>query len=159
VSSLSASERVKAPPAFAAAYAGGYLARLRGTDARLRLHLRAPLADLGIPGGVELQRDVVAAVSPSAGGDADRAGIAITWEPQGGGPFPTFTGTLFADPADTGEECSLCIAGSYQPPGGIAGDVFDGAIGFWIARATAHDLLRQLRDLIEADYTTRRQMA
>jgi hypothetical protein len=46
------------------------------------------------------------------------------------------------------------LDGTYDPPGGYAGQLFDGAFGFWIARATARELLRQLRDRAETGYQT-----
>jgi hypothetical protein len=159
---ITSSEDVRAPAPFSAAYLNDYLKRLQGPDALVRLNLHVPLAEIGVSGGVLLDRRVVAGISQAphvSGNGAQGRAIAITWEAEGGGPFPTFSGTLAVVLSSVSEESTLVISGSYRPPGGIVGDVFDGAIGSKIARATAKDLLRQLRDGIEAEYSVRQQMA
>jgi hypothetical protein len=56
----------------------------------------------------------------------------------------------------TGEDtCTLSMAGTYDVPGGVAGQLFDAVIGVRIARGTIEQLLAQFRDAIEADYTER----
>jgi hypothetical protein len=156
VSELSASERVSSPATFTAAFIAGYLERFKTSENGLRLRLHVPAEQFGLVGGIDLERDVVATVDWVDGGALEK-GLTIRWEPAGGGPYPTFSGLLYTTPE--GEEKSvLTLVGHYSPPGGAAGTLFDGALGAWIARATAHDLLRRLRDASEADYAQRRAL-
>lgn len=45
----------------------------------------------------------------------------------------------------------IILEGSYEPPFGILGLVFDLLIGRWLARATARDLLTRLSEALERD--------
>jgi hypothetical protein len=156
VSELSASEPVQSPAGFTVAFVAGYLERLKTDEKTLRLQLRVPAEQLGLVGGVDLEREVVAMVDWVKSGQLEK-GLTITWEPKSGGPYPIFSGTLSAKP-DGEERSILALTGHYTPPGGVVGGLFDGALGSWIARATAHDLLQRLRDAAEADYAQRRSL-
>jgi hypothetical protein len=156
VSELSASEHVRSPSGFTAAFVAGYFERFKTAEESLRIQLRVPAEQLGLAGGVDLERNVVATVAWVNGGRPEE-GLTITWQPESGGPFPTFSGRLLAKP-DGEERSVLALEGQYVPPGGMLGGLFDGALGAWIARATAHDLLRRLRDAAEADYARRRAL-
>jgi hypothetical protein len=46
----------------------------------------------------------------------------------------------------------LVLDGSYEPPLGSAGRIFDAVVGRRIAHATAADLLTHMRDYIEISY-------
>jgi hypothetical protein len=153
VSKLTVSEPVRTPAGFATAFVAGYFDRLK-TDEALRLRLRVPAGALGVAGGVDLERDVVAQVGWVKPGHLDE-GLQITWEPESGGPYPT--GMLNATPKSD-DESVLTLTGDYTPPGGPLGGLFDGAIGMRIAQATAHDLLRRLRSAAEADYVQRHSL-
>jgi hypothetical protein len=68
----------------------------------------------------------------------------VSWTPKDGGPYPRFSGTLSV--AEDGAGWSrIEIDGSYRPPFGIAGAVFDAAVGQRIAQATASELLAELK--------------
>jgi len=116
--------------------------------ATLDLALRAP----GL-GGLTLEKAVDADVRYVAGRGAPTT-LAIAWRPRNSGAFPRFRGTLTAT-ADGAERCRLSLAGSYVPPGGIAGRAFNALVGQRIARATLDDLLRGLAKAAEADYRLR----
>jgi hypothetical protein len=150
---VTSSEAINVPAPFALACLNGFLKRRDGPATRARLHLHTPL----VP-----DRTVVACVSQiphvSPNGAQGRA-IAITWEGEGAGPHPTFSGTLAIVRSDRSAQSMLVISGSYWPPLGTAGDPFRGASGTQIARATAGDLLRRLRRRIEAEYSVTKQTA
>jgi uncharacterized membrane protein len=62
--------------------------------------------------------------------------------------FPDFHGALRLRIASV-EETRLSLEGTYQPPFGAFGAVFDLVIGRRIARATMRDLLQRLGDAME----------
>jgi hypothetical protein len=112
--------------------------------------LHVPLRDiLPTPGG-QLRRPVrlVAQRFPDEHepGRAHDA-MEIDWT-AGTHLFPDFHGTLRLRIASV-EETRLTLEGSYQPPFGAFGLVFDLAVGRRIARATMHDLLRRLGHAME----------
>jgi len=72
----------------------------------------------------------------------------IGWEAQGGGPYPSFKGTLCAE-QETLRTCRLDLDGEYAPPGSIAGAAFDAMMGHHIAQAVARRLLERLRTAFE----------
>jgi hypothetical protein len=76
----------------------------------------------------------------------------VTWVPHGGGPYPSFKGTLTvrADEDWTGSELEL--SGSYDPPFGAAGKAFDLLLGERLATATAKTLLDEIGSRFEAHY-------
>lgn len=78
--------------------------------------------------------------------------VRVSWRPEGGGPFPDFDGTLKVVPDEGYSTCWLALDGTYVPPGGIAGKVFDAAVGARIAHATARRLLDQIKIEIEATF-------
>ncbi|HTV73711.1 MAG TPA: hypothetical protein VME66_08420 [Candidatus Acidoferrales bacterium] len=152
MSKLIATEPIRTPASYATAFAAGYLDRFK-TDRTLRLRLHVSADELGFPGAANLERDVVARIDWVKPGHLDH-GLHITWEPESGGPYPTFSGVLCATP-ESNDQSILTLSGEYVPPGGFVGALFDGAIGTRIAQATAHDLLRRLRSAAEADYAHR----
>jgi len=77
----------------------------------------------------------------------------VAWAPKDGGPYPTFHGTLSV--ADEGPGWSrLEIDGTYAPPFGPIGAVFDAAVGRRIAQATLRELLAELRRTLTPAQTT-----
>ncbi len=148
---------VKAPAAFAAASLKDDLNRRPNRESPLSFDLRMPLAALGIPGGVSFDRRVVASVTPAPVEGSDHP-LALSWKAEGSTAFPEFHGTVSIRNSVRSEDSVLVISGSYRPPGGIAGRVFDATVGARLARATLDDLLRQLRDRIESDYTVRHEI-
>ena len=113
-----------------------------------------PLLELRVAiGDLTLSHDVIVRLWAKTGLTGyERFGIA--WEPKGGGPFPTFEGTLtFAQ--ESSEFSRLEIDGQYTPPLGPIGMVFDLTLGKKIASATAGELLARLKDELEAAYAFR----
>jgi hypothetical protein len=150
VRELSASISVRAPSGFALAFLSTYVRDLAGAGGDSRLPMRYTITQLA---GLTLERDVTVRVEyvPQPGGAP--AELNIAWEPDAG-LFPRFQGTLHAAP--TGKDtCTLTIAGTYDVPGGVAGQLFDAVIGVRIAHGTLEQLLAQFRDVIEDDYNKR----
>jgi len=72
----------------------------------------------------------------------------IELRPHGGGPYPHFTGTLTVE--DDGRNCCrLDLNGTYDPPLGVAGAVFDAVVGHGIAVAAIRHLLGEIKTAFE----------
>ncbi|HEY5096125.1 MAG TPA: hypothetical protein VII69_13495 [Candidatus Eremiobacteraceae bacterium] len=135
-------------------YFNGYLAHLGWTEQSnvVPLHLNVPLGPLGIGQGMALEKEVIATFerSPKHRGLEDT--IAVTWRPEeANAPFPTFDGSLSLR-AGTPKSCVLFLEGGYEPPFGVAGKVFDAALGHRIADATAIQLLKEIGESIELSF-------
>lgn len=115
-----------------------------------RLQLRAPISIAGIR--TELEKPVDFTLSPAKTGSDMIPTFELRWEPDGGGPYPSFDGTVSIEADDDYSRCAIALRGSYEPPLGNAGKTFDAAMGQRIARATARTLLAEIRDYIEAAY-------
>jgi len=125
-----------------------YVAKTDGTEPKAALTLRAPLSLPGVS-GVTLERDVhVSLKRQKRPVDAFDA-LDVRWEVPEGGPYPKFDGTLSVEANDDYDTFSLVLRGSYTPPGGIAGQAFDMALGHRIAEATARDLLERVKTDVE----------
>ncbi|MBV8530143.1 MAG: hypothetical protein JO104_02415 [Candidatus Eremiobacteraeota bacterium] len=75
--------------------------------------------------------------------------VQIRWAPEGTTVFPTFEGTLTIRGENPASPSHLELDGAYTPPFGIAGQVFDAAIGHRIAKATAREFLKDVKHAIE----------
>jgi hypothetical protein len=113
------------------------------------LRLSVPLADLGIPGGLVVARDVEARFSPLDGEGFGPHATAVEWSPVGDGPYPKFVGVLTVEAEEGYGTCALTLEGDYEPPFGALGEAFDAALGRRIAIATARKLLHELRGALE----------
>jgi hypothetical protein len=153
VRELSASIPVKAPSGFALAFLNSYVRESGGGSEDSRLPMRYTVTQLA---GLVLERDVSVRIEyiphPEQG-----AHLHICWEPDAAF-FPSFKGTLHAEDVAT-KTCTLRIAGTYEVPGGVAGQLFDAVIGVRIANGTLEQLLEQFRDAIERDYEKRMEYA
>jgi hypothetical protein len=147
-----ASEHVDCPPEEVESYLERFLYGLVAGDGTLVVELRAPARALGLPGHAAFEKRVVAKLTYDRDADELNRIVSLSWTPEGGGPYPAFSGTVVADAAMDSEGSVVSIAGRYAPPGGIAGDVFDALVGRRIARATIRELLERIRDGIEAEY-------
>ena len=67
--------------------------------------------------------------------------MAFAWRPAWHG-FPSFGATLTV--RTVGEETELVLEGSYEPPGGVVGRLFDRVVGQKLAARTMDALLDQL---------------
>lgn len=151
---LLAHEHVRCPSDRLESFVATYLESLRGPDGSIRLTLGLPSRALEHL-GINFERPVVASVEFGPDPSGLNQVLNIHWQPEGGGPFPAFSGMLAAEAIEgPGADSLLALDGSYEPPGGGAGRVFDEAIGYAIARACARTLLEQLRDGAEAEYRT-----
>ena len=65
---------------------------------------------------------------------------------------------LQAEPTSA-SACILSVAGTYDVPGGVAGQLFDAVVGVRIAHGTLDQLLEKFRDAIEEDYKKRMEYA
>ena len=145
-------EHVDCPPAEVEAYLERFLHGLASEDGSLVVELRAPASALGIPAQLAFEKRVIARLTYDRDADELNRIIGLSWEPEGGGPYPSFSGTIVADAAPEGEGSVVSIVGRYTPPGGLAGSLFDALLGRHVARATIRELLERVRDGIEAKY-------
>jgi hypothetical protein len=77
----------------------------------------------------------------------------IAWQAHDGGPYPVFHGTLSVE--DVGGNFSrLDLDGSYAPPLGVAGAVFDAVVGHRIAIEAARRLLDEIKLGMELAFQT-----
>ncbi|HTX03484.1 MAG TPA: hypothetical protein VMD07_07370 [Candidatus Acidoferrales bacterium] len=119
-----------------------------------RLKLSVSLAKLGFGANLGIDRDVEVKFVPVHGHKGERIlhdELQFVWEPAGGGPFPTFTGSLRMHPL--GLHTEIVLSGEYKPPFGVVGEAFDAVIGKRIAEATAQALLDTLQQELEADFS------
>lgn len=78
----------------------------------------------------------------------------VYWTPEGGGPYPDFSGELTVRADESYRGALLELTGDYAPPFGAVGRAFDMVIGAKIASSTAKSLLRQIGDSMESRYHT-----
>jgi hypothetical protein len=119
----------------------------------VRLPLRATLGVPGLRTALSLTRDVAATISQAARepGEMDQR-MVVEWRPADGGPFPRFHGALRIEGDEDYSLFRLVLDGAYEPPLGVAGQLFDAILGRRIAAATATDLLAHMRKFIEQSY-------
>jgi hypothetical protein len=98
-------------------------------------------------GGLVAEHDILLKVTPHAETAAQKM-LDIRWESEDGGPYPVFHGTLSARPLTAGTS-ALELAGSYAPPGGVAGAAFDAVLGHAIALESARDILTRFKTGLE----------
>jgi hypothetical protein len=120
---------------------------------RGQLPLSASLKVVGLPTKLLLEHDVNVSFSESGDGayvrrSADTLGV--TWESTGGGAYPHFSGSIHIEPLHS--HSRLILEGSYEPPFGAAGQLFDAVVGRRIAEAAAARLLASLRSSLEAQW-------
>jgi len=131
--------------------AKAYLQFELGSDRQL-WHLRVPTPAASVNPLVEFAKDVDVTVRPSVDPMHFDQPWNITWAPHGGGPYPTFVGTLTVRADEDWNVAALELVGSYEPPMGAAGKVFDVLFGARLASATAKDLLAEIGQRLEAHY-------
>jgi hypothetical protein len=103
------------------------------------LALVAPLA-----AGREVARDVTATTQRLSGAGNFISTYRVAWptgRTPGGIPTPGFEGTITLRAGEDYNECELELDGRYEPPGGVAGKLFDDLVGRRIAHATLGSLL------------------
>jgi hypothetical protein len=153
VRQLNRSVLVNAPSSFALAFLGTYFLERGPTSEGDEISLRFPLPSIVID-GLTLEKRVRLIFHASAPTGNHEQSLTFGWRPLGTKSLPDFDGTLHATD-EQNSHCRLVIGGTYTPPGGSAGMLFDRLIGGRISAATLTALLRQLRDAIETDYRMR----
>jgi hypothetical protein len=124
---------------------------VEGSESTGLLRLTLPLEN--IEGG-GLSKNVDITFQPGADPMHFDKPWSVQWHPDGGGPYPTFAGTLTIRADESYETSVLELQGSYKPPLGAAGLLFDTVLGSRIAHATARKLLQDLGANIEDRYRT-----
>ncbi|HTX57212.1 MAG TPA: hypothetical protein VMD47_08920 [Candidatus Acidoferrales bacterium] len=122
-------------------------------DASREQQLRLTLPVPGVA-GAELGKDVSVSFRPTADPMGFDEPWTLHWEPLGGGLYPDFDGTLAIRADESYATSMLELKGTYRPPLGAAGAVFDAVVGSRIAHATARELLRTIGKTIEGQYRT-----
>ncbi len=74
----------------------------------------------------------------------------LDWSPGQHLPLPRFSGLLTVRPESSRSE--LILEGTYEPPLGLVGQVFDSLLGRQIAHGTVRALLRQISTSIESEW-------
>jgi hypothetical protein len=126
--------------------AAAYAASLPTADGKSVIPIRVSVGDVV----VERNADLVLKHSRAYPGFEI---MEIAWQAHDGGPYPVFRGTLSVE--DVGGNFSrLDLDGSYDPPLGIAGVVFDAVIGHRIAVEAARKLLDEIKVGMELAFQT-----
>jgi hypothetical protein len=145
---------VDVPLASAPAYVASYIRDVESEgQGRIVLTVKVPLERLSFDRCIEISKAVSVHFAPLAEQDAFRLLTAISWEPEGGGPFPHFSGTVGVEADGTDNACCLTLDGAYDPPLGLVGDAFDAVVGRHIARLTARNLLDEIAIMMESAHT------
>jgi hypothetical protein len=117
--------------------AEAYLASLPLVDGKRVVPIRIEIGDLVIERRVDL-------VLKSPRTYPGNVIMDIQWGPHDGGPYPIFNGMLSVEETGT-NICRIDLDGHYQPPLGLAGAVFDAAIGHRIALGASRQLLDEIK--------------
>jgi hypothetical protein len=126
--------------------AESYIASLPVRDGKATVALRVTVGDLV----VERRADLSLKHSHAMPGYEI---MEIPWAAHDGGPYPVFFGTLSVEEG-VGNFCRFDLDGSYAPPLGLAGVVFDAVVGHHIAVEAARALLDEIRIGIELAFQT-----
>jgi hypothetical protein len=145
---------VEVPLAEASRYFGRYVRDVECDGlGRIVLTVKVPLERLGIDRCVAVSKAVSVHFAALAQTDAVKQRMAVSWEPEGRGMFPTFSGTVGVEAEDTASASFITLDGSYDPPLAIVGDAFDAIVGKHIARQTARNLLDEIAITMETAFT------
>lgn len=126
-----------------------FFERYRAPDGTISIPLQVDLGEFGVPGGLRLARAVTVHVQKRRDAQNLNDEIAIRWEPGDGGPFPSLNASLIAW-SETPDRTLVELRGTYEPPLGVAGRLFDDAVGHRIAQHTARAFLSTLAEGAEA---------
>ncbi len=137
----------EAEPEIAAFFDG-----LRRPDGVTRMRLRVPMGR-SAPFGFSLDREVRVEIERARDDENLNDLTRIAWQPEGHAALPRFDGTLTLWATDEPAQCWIELDGHYVPPLGVAGQIFDDAIGNQIAHATAREFLHDLKRWVESRET------
>ena len=126
-----------------------FFAGRRAADGTLRMRLRVPA---GSESRFNYSISRLVRVEAKLGKDEDDLNevIKVSWRPEGTAMLPQFEGKLTVWGDDDLSKTVLELDGRYLPPFGIAGQVFDEAIGQQIAHATAAEFLSDIKRWVDA---------
>jgi hypothetical protein len=82
---------------------------------------------------------------------------AIHWESEQPGPYPVFDGELTVAGDEDYNAFWLVVDGTYKPPGGLVGQVFDALVGHRIAETVTRGLGNAVRSEIETMFAEEEQ--
>ncbi|MDQ6932482.1 MAG: hypothetical protein M3160_04830 [Candidatus Eremiobacteraeota bacterium] len=80
--------------------------------------------------------------------------LEVSWYPKAHLPLPAFHGILSVRPHFKDSE--LALEGSYEPPLGPVGEVFEATIGRNIARGTINGLLQEIKASVQDQWNRQR---
>jgi hypothetical protein len=126
--------------------AGVYVASLPVRDGKAVVALRVTVGDLVV------ERHADLTLEPGRE-DPGFHIMTIGWRPHDGGLYPRFAGTLSVEDMN-GNYCRLDLNGSYVPPLGVAGAVFDVVAGHRMAEEAARALLDEIGIGLELAFQT-----
>lgn len=126
-----------------------FFAANRAADGTLRMRLRVP-AGAESRFNYSISRLVRVDVQLGKDENALNEVIAVSWRPEGTAMLPRFEGKLTVWGGDDPSSTVLELSGQYLPPFGIAGQVFDEAIGRQIAHSTAAEFLSDIKRAVDA---------
>ena len=145
---------VEVPLTEARGYFGRYVRDIEAeASGRIVLTVKVPLERLGIDRCVSVSKAVLVYFSPIVEPNAVKQRMAVSWEPEGGGIFPKFTGTVGVEAEEMASASFITLDGSYDPPLAVIGDAFDAIVGKHIARQTARNLLDEIAITMETAFT------
>lgn len=145
VERLRASVALEMPAPEAERLLPAFIDDVRNGAAAARLPVGIPLEQFGLPGGLELVRNVDVSIARRRDEENLNDEFGVTWFADDSSLFPRFDGRLIVC-AESGSKSFIELDGKYVPPFGDAGDVFDAAVGHAIAQTTARTFLDQVRD-------------
>ena len=126
---------VHAPLASAKRFLDGFFAAHAGTDGDARITLHAG----------EFARNAIVTLTPAPRPADMTPHFTVDWKDADNGPYPDFHGTITVAGDEDYNAFWLVLEGTYAPPGGIGGQIFDAVIGKRIAESTALRLLDDIR--------------
>jgi hypothetical protein len=133
-------ELVHAPLASASGFLNAFFANhavSKGEGARISLHAG------------KASHDVIVTLKPAHRPEDMTPRYHVHWEAEGGGPYPIYDGELSIGADMDYDAFWLVLDGTYTPPGGPAGKVFDVVVGRGVAAASARGLLAEIRAEID----------
>lgn len=123
---------------------------------RIVLSVVVPLERLGIDRRIEVSRMVSVRFAKPDDPELAAQLVGVSWEPDKGGPYPQFSGSIRLDPDEDPARCCIALEGEYDPPFGIIGDAFDAVVGKHIARTTVRNLLDEIAIIMETSFVSAR---
>lgn len=127
---------------------GKYMDERRRGDGSINLPLRVHLGETRRD-ALSIDHDIVMRFRRGPDPQGLNDTFYVDWAPTGGGPYPTFTGFMNVCSEDDPRLSRIEIDGTYIPPGGLLGRLFDASIGKRIAQASLTDFV----DRLAADIT------